>query len=32
MFAGGTQYNALYFNDVQIRIKRGGTVIHTNDR
>ena len=32
MFAGGTQYNAGTPNDVQIRIKRGGTVIHTNDR
>ena len=29
---GGTQYNAGTPNDVQIRIKRGGTVIHTNDR
>ena len=32
MFAGGTQYNAGSPNDIQIRIKRGGTVIHTNDR
>ena len=32
MFAGGTQYNAGSPNDVQIRIKRNGTVIHTNDR
>ena len=32
MFAGGTQYNAGSPNDVAIRIKRGGTVIFTNDR
>ena len=32
LFGGGTQYNHGSPNDVQIRFKRGGTVIHTNDR
>tara|TARA_B100000965_G_C19519764_1_gene725896 strand:- start:791 stop:1252 length:462 start_codon:yes stop_codon:yes gene_type:complete len=32
MFAGGTQYNGGSPNDVAIRIKRGGTVIFSNDR
>jgi|TARA_B100000073_G_C23582862_1_gene512966 hypothetical protein len=32
LFAGGTQYNGGSPNDIQIRIKRNGTVILTNDR